>query len=472
MSANPPGETRKEIVSQGGGVSVSLSGGDERSEPESAICSVSKVDLWGWKQGPGAGRGEAAPAPALIHQNRNNGIEFNLPVLRDEFLAEQDKKAVDNFMQSVPSRLRKKIFALRLKIEWMVKIYGIEHIGLQTMTIRENVTDRKEFERRFKSISTNVFPKLFLDWLRVFERQQRGAWHAHVVVVTKDDIRTGTDVVALNQLFKDKRDRTISKAVYYSGIKRLASPNIKAVWKEFRRLCGLGEFKARRQTKGARYYKFDACHLLPIISTAQALAVYVSKYISKGFEHRRPEDKGMRLVGSTRNVSRVCIEHFSWAGGGGKLWRAKLGILAGLLNIKSLDEFAELFGPKWAYHLQPAIVMIELPYYENMKLARLNGWDLRNECGEPWLLPDLTPSKEFVWKANFQAFVLAKEILLHHQRVRPDRDFKRCCRFKPMPETDWLRPMFKSCEVLTGPALAGGLKMNSAQIQSPAKFEL
>jgi hypothetical protein len=402
------------------------------------------IDLWGWKQGPEAGAREARPASALIHQNRNNGIEFNLPVLRDEFQAEQEKKAVDSMMHCVPSRLRKKIFALRLKIEWMVKTYGIEHVGLQTMTIRENVTDRKEFERRFKSISTNVFPKLFLDWLRVFERQQRGAWHAHNVVATKEDIRTGTDVVALNQLLKDKKDRKISKAVYYSGIKRLASPNLKAVWKEFRRLCGLGEFKARRQKKGARYYKFDACHLLPIISTAQALAVYVSDYISKGFEHRRPEDKGMRLVGSTRNVSRVCIERFSWAGGGGKLWRAKLGLLAGLLNIKSLDEFAERFGPKWAYHLQPAIAMIDLPYYENMKLAKMDGWDLVNGRGEPWPGPDLSPPVEVVRQSHLQAFVLAKEIELHHQRVRPDRDFKRCVRFNPMHETDRLCPVFKS----------------------------
>ena len=33
----PHGEPRKETVSQGGGVYVSFSGGDERSEPENAI---------------------------------------------------------------------------------------------------------------------------------------------------------------------------------------------------------------------------------------------------------------------------------------------------------------------------------------------------------------------------------------------------------------------------------------------------
>ena len=401
------------------------------------------VDLWGSNQGPGAERRGAPPAPALIHQNRNSGIEVKLPSFRDESQAEQEMKAVDEVIKAVPSRLRKKMFALRWRIEWMVNTYGLEHVGLQTMTIRENVTDRKEFERRFKSIATNVFPELYLDWLRVFERQQRGAWHAHVVVVTKEDIRTGTDVVALNQLLKDKRDRKITKAIYYSGIKRLASPNIKAIWKEFRRLCGIGEFKARRK-KGARYYKFDACHLLPIISTAQALAVYVSKYISKGFQHRRPEDKGMRLVGCTRNVSRVCNEHFSWVGGGGRLWRSKVGILAGLLNIQSLDGIAEQYGPKWAYHLQPALALIDLPYYANVKLARMDGWDLWDERGEQWPLHSLELPVEVVRESHFKAFVLAKEILLHHQRARPDRECRRWVPVKRQPPVERLRPAFKS----------------------------
>ncbi len=54
------------------------------------------IDLWGWKQGPEAERGAARPASALIHQNRNNGIEYHLPSFRDEFQAEQERKAVDN----------------------------------------------------------------------------------------------------------------------------------------------------------------------------------------------------------------------------------------------------------------------------------------------------------------------------------------------------------------------------------------
>jgi hypothetical protein len=67
------------------------------------------------------------------------------------------------------------------------------------------------------------------------------------------------------------------------------------------------------------------------------------------------------------------------------------------------------------YHLQPAIALIDLPYYENMKLAKMDGWDLVNERGEPWPWPDLSPPVEVVRQSHLQAFVLAKEIELHHQ---------------------------------------------------------
>ena len=86
------------------------------------LCTV---DLWGSNQGPGAERREAPPAPALIHQNSNNGIEINLPSLRDEFQAKQEMKAVEAVIEKLPSRLRKKMFTLRLRIEWMVKTYGV-----------------------------------------------------------------------------------------------------------------------------------------------------------------------------------------------------------------------------------------------------------------------------------------------------------------------------------------------------------
>ena len=359
--------------------------------------------------GPGRSGAPAPPAPALIHQESNSGIETTG---NEEEPPDECRAAVTAMILELPSRLRKKMFAIRSRIEWLVQEYGVEHVGLQTLTIRENVTDPKEFNKRFKSLSTNVFPKIYQDWIRVFERQERGAWHAHVVVATKDDIRTGCDVAALNQLLKDNKERKITKSAYYAGIKRLASPNLRAIWKEFRRLCGLREFKGRRKSKGKRYYKFDACHLLPIISTPQAMAMYVSKYIGKGFENRRPEDKGVRLVGCSKRVTGVCSERFSWVDGAGSLWRTKLSILAEMLHFESTNDFAQKFGPKWAYHLRPAIELLILPYYETMKLARSDGWDLVSTSdGSPWPWPDLNLATADVYASRMKAFSLAKQLM-------------------------------------------------------------
>lgn len=400
------------------------------------------VDLWAHKQRGEAERGAAAPASPLIYQNRNNGIENCSLSLRDEFAAAKEREAVKEIMGKLPPRLRKKAFALQLRIEWMIKTYGLEHVGMQTLTVRENVTDPKEFERRFKSIATNAFPKVYQDWVRIFERQQRGAWHVHVVVATKEDIRTGTDVVTLDRLIKDHNHRLISRAVYYAGLKRLASPNLKAIWKEFRRLCGLKEFQSRRHTKGARYYKFDACHLLPVIKSGEALAKYVSDYISKGFVNRRPEDKGVRLVGCSRNVSRICNERFSWVEGGGKLHRCKVGILAGLLHFKSLDDFAANYGPKWAYHLGPVLPLIVLPYYDDLKQAKMDGWGFETEPGTSLPLLGWTPPAETIRQSHWQAFMLAKEILLQRTHRRPGSDEPKRNRLIGRQETP-VEPAFK-----------------------------
>jgi hypothetical protein len=369
--------------------------------------------------GPGRSGAPAPPASALIHQKRHSGIEITAT---EEKTDAETCAAVGVMIQKMPGRLRKKMFALRKRIEWMVREYGIEHVGLQTLTIRENVTDGKEFNKRFKSISTNVFPKIFLDWIRVYERQKRGAWHVHVVVATKADIRAGSNPEALNKLLKDRNERRIPKSTYYAGLQRYASPNLRAIWKEFRRFCGIREFKERRKSKGKRYYKFDACHLLPIISTPQALAVYVSKYISKRFENRKPEDKGMRLVGCSKRVSRVCGEQFSWAVGAGSLWRTKLAILAEMLNFQSTDEFANKFGSKWAYHLRSAIDILLLPHYANMKLARADGWDLVNTTdGSPWPWADLDLPQAQVQESRTQAFKIVQNLIARRRGTQKFR---------------------------------------------------
>lgn len=68
--------------------------------------------------------------------------------------------------------------------------------------------------------------------------------------------------------------------------------------------------------------------------------------------------------------------------------------------------------------MQPALSLVELPYYESMKLARMNGWDLRDSQGEPIPWPDLELPADLVAKANFKAFVRATEIRLNRIQRR------------------------------------------------------
>jgi hypothetical protein len=353
-------------------------------------------------------------------------------------------------IMGLPGSLRKKMFALQSRIEAMARMFGLNHIGMQTLTIRENITDGREFNRRFKSISTNIFPKLYEAWIRVYERQQRGAWHVHVIVATKTDIRGGSDAAVLSNLLQQNKDGRITKAIYYAGIQKHAASNLRGIWKEFRRLCGLREFKHRRKSKGKRYYKFDASHLLPIISTPQALAVYVSKYLGKGFQHRRPEDKGMRLVGCSRNVSGVCSEHFSWADGAGRVWRFKLGTLGEMFGFRSQDDFARALGSKWAYFIRPAIDVLVLPFYPTMREARADGWNLVNKSdGSPWPWPDLALPQEEVRESRAMAFRLVRQ-LLDRRRARPKR--------KSRVETGWdperweeLKERKRECKIFKPP---------------------
>ncbi len=132
----------------------------------------------------------------------------------------------------------------------------------------------------------------------------------------------------------------------------------------------------------------------------------------------------MRLVGCTRRVSQLCCEVFSWANGGGRLHRLKLGILAGLLGIESLEGFADQFGPKWAYHLQPVIRGILLPKYDSIKLAMMDGLITEAEMEQGNVPPvEFEPSPEVLVRSHLRAFVEAKEILL--RRFRRHRDWER-----------------------------------------------
>ena len=109
-------------------------------------------------------------------------------------------------------------------------------------------------------------------------------------------------------------------------------------------------------------YGFGRHELMPVKSTADAIAKYLGKYISKHIGQRLPEDKGARLVRYSKGTNRVGTR-FSWVSPGAYMWRSKLGAFCRSLHLNS-DNYQtflkEWFGKNWVYHLRPLIQSIKL----------------------------------------------------------------------------------------------------------------
>jgi hypothetical protein len=73
--------------------------------------------------------------------------------------------------------------------------YGTNKIGFLTLTFADDVQCHKEATKRFNSLATNILKNKYLSWISISERQKSGRWHFHLVVVCKNDIRRGLNVL-------------------------------------------------------------------------------------------------------------------------------------------------------------------------------------------------------------------------------------------------------------------------------------
>ena len=209
---------------------------------------------------------------------------------------------------------------LFLEIMALVTIYGIERIGFLTLTFKDHVTNLREAQRRFRSVRAHVIVKRYERAIVVWERHQSGRIHFHLVVVLKDDIRTGADFAA----FKGQDYRSANKA-------------LRAEWAFWRETCPK--------------YRFGQHELMPVKSNAEGIARYVGKYISKHIGQRLVEDKGARLVRfiGYKAGDRTAGCRFSWNSDNAWLWRHKVAAFAKRFGAKDSDDLRRIFGPRWAY---------------------------------------------------------------------------------------------------------------------------
>jgi hypothetical protein len=273
---------------------------------------VSRVGRVGGSEAQAAGQGggraatPSGPAPLPCPPKSNNSTETT----------------------TFPPAAGRTAYALAVNVADAVGRWGIEKSGFLTLTFADHVLEPKEAQRRLNSLATHVLRPRYGGAVRVYERQKSGRIHYHLLVNVGADIRTG-----------------FSFSAAASGDYRSASPALRSEWAFWRRT--------------AKLYGFGRTELLPIMSSAVAVARYVGKYISKHFDAREDRDSGVRLVSYIG--PKVATVKFMWAGGGAKAWRAGLGALvrdlaaSGQIDFPSFDAMRRRYGRRWAWEWRDVI---------------------------------------------------------------------------------------------------------------------
>jgi hypothetical protein len=184
----------------------------------------------------------------------------------------------------LPGPRKKQADALTENIKWMASTFGKEGIGFLTLTLGDfeaggryrNLRDRKEAQRRFHSLMTNVVTKRYQCGVTITERHRNKGIHFHLAVVCGRDIHGEIDFASCFPP-KGGNGKPVLRPDYST-----ANDALKREWAFWRWTT--------------RYYGFGRHQLQPMRESGEALGRYLGEYLSKEWEHRLPEDKGARCV--------------------------------------------------------------------------------------------------------------------------------------------------------------------------------
>jgi hypothetical protein len=302
-------------------------------------------------------------------------------------------------LDSLPSHNRlttahkKSAAALAWNVQALADKYGIEKLGFLTFTFAQHILCSKESQRRLNSLATGVLRERYQTYVRIFERQKSGRIHYHLLVVLKDDIRTGSNF----DEFK--------AGVYSSANKALRS-----------------EWKFWRET--SKLYGFGRTELLPVRSTAEGIAKYVGKYIGKSIEKREERDKGVRLVEYGASA-RMATTKFAFASAGSASWRRKVATFARIvaethdLPCFDLSHLSQILGPKWAYTNREFILSLpdSLPLPEKVEpeTEKQKGGD--PACGEVSFCADDDQTNRQTVSEKTIRYIKTRVLMLQYRHI-------------------------------------------------------
>ena len=233
---------------------------------------------------------------------------------------------------------------LNLNVAAAVKAWGIECVGLLTLTFKERLSgaspeDWKTAKGRVRNYRDGVLRKLYRGGVIVWEEApETRRIHAHIIVGTWVPIRGALDFEAV-------------KARDY----RSAGPELRRHWAIHREKCPL--------------YHLGRHELLPV-RDGNAIGHYVAGYLGEDFDGS--------LCGRVRRVSyfgesvRVATMQAGWVNGPGAAFRHLLREMESIAG-GGLARWVEAVGPRWAHRV--------------MKAWHEQGWGWVDEAGESVELP-------------------------------------------------------------------------------------
>ena len=317
----------------------------------------------------------------------------------------------------LPGPRKKQADALTENIKWMADTFGKERVGFLTLTVGDkdtggryrNLRNRKEAQRRFHSLLSNVIAKRYRCGVTITERHRNGGIHFHLGVVCGHDIRGQIDFAACFPP-KDFCGKPSCKPDYST-----ANDAIKREWAFWRRI--------------AKQYGFGRHQLQPMRENGEALGRYLGEYLSKDWEHRLPEDKGARCVryfGHWSNHVRTLGERrttppngsrFGWMTPRARAWRELVKQVVIVLKYKGAtiteDNIKDTFGPKWAWKMGRLFESVRFEagdWQDEAVRAAIEEHNLKVQVR--WLSGGGDPARSCWWHVT--------EITLDHLRPSPE----------------------------------------------------
>lgn len=274
-------------------------------------------------------------------------------------------------------------FCLKENVRLAAEKYGLENLGFLTLTFAKAMFSARHAQKRMNSLLTNIIrPRYGNRYIGVLERHESGAIHFHFIIVVGVDIRTGFDWALADAAYAAQQARD-----FPSASKLWAAAAGKAAKGEFLRK----EWRFWRDLK-RRYRWLGRCQLLPIKSTAEAIAKYTGGYIGKHMQHRREEDKGVRLVRYGKGM-RWVSSRIAFNSPKTRLYRRKLAAFAESVGVREYGDMKRVFGKRWGYHLLPAILAKQLDSYATRAEAEADGHSFPWDC--PRDLVDIRITRTF-----------------------------------------------------------------------------